>query len=168
MRARRRRERRVCRPALGLFLCGFALADFGDGVHGAAAFFGAAVAEGFIVAAIVEVIIVGQLGAGGDRFDGSDEYAATLDLCFAVGIAAVVDKHGFAVAVDDGVALAESKEIGDGGFVVHLVGFGLAEARAGVLGDAAALGDRGGGVAACGVDRGRADDECHRGVRCFP
>ena len=47
------------------------------------------------------------------------------------------------------------------------VGLLFGEAVAGVFGDARAFADGGGGVAAGGVDGGRADDESHGNVRCF-
>jgi len=72
------------------------------------------------------------------------------------------------VAVDDHVAFSQSKEVGDGRGFVRNVGFGLGEEVAGVLGDTLSLADGGGGIAAGGVDGGRADDESHASVRCFP
>ena len=155
--------------AASSLLCdSFATADLFLRIHGAAAFFGAAVADGFVVAAVVEAVIVGDLFARGDWTDGLDPDAAADFAGFAVGVATVVDEHGHAVAVDDDLAGAESKKIGDGRGFVGLVGFGFAEARAGVFGHAAALGDGRCSVAAGGVDGGGADNKIHAVVRCSP
>jgi len=79
----------------------------------------------------------------------------------------VVDEHRGAVAIDDSIAVPQSKQVGDGRVRVGFVGLRFGDARAGVLGYAPTLGDRGRGVAAGGVDGGRADDQGHTGVRCF-
>ena len=49
----------------GFLLDGFAAADFFFGVHGAAALLGAAVADGFVVAAVIKAVVVGDLFTGG-------------------------------------------------------------------------------------------------------
>ena len=95
-----------------------AAADFFLRVHGSAALFGAAVADGFVVAAVIQAIIVGNLLARGDVLDGRDPHAAAHFAGLAVGVATVVDEHRHAVAVDDHRAVAESKEIGDGRVLV--------------------------------------------------
>jgi len=151
----------------GFFSGGFAAADLFLRVHGATAFFSAAVAAGLIVAAVVEAVVVGDLLSSGDVLYGRYPDAIILFAGLAVGVATVVDEHGGAVAVDDHRAVAESKEVGDGRGLVGDVGFVLAEAVAGVLGDALTLADGRGGVAAGGVDGGGADDQCHANVRCF-
>src|ERR1035437_443405 len=120
----------------GLLCGGLAALDLFLRVHGAAASFCAAVAEGFIVAAIVEAVVVGDLLAGGDLPDGLDPHPAAHLAGLAVGLATVVDEHGGAMAVDDDGAVAESKQEGDGRGVVWCVGLGLGAAVAGVLGDA--------------------------------
>ena len=81
---------------------------------------------------------------------------------FAVGVAGVVEEHGGAEAVDHGFAVADAEEVGHGQVFVFDVGAVLGHARAGVFDDEGAVADACGGVAACGVDRGGADDECHK------
>jgi len=146
----------------------FAAADLFLGVHGAAAVFRAAVADCFVVAAVVEAVVVSDLVAGGQVPDRRDPHPPVLLAGLAVGVATVVDEHGRAVAVDDDRAVAQSKEIGDGRVLVAGVGLLLGEAAAGVLGHAGSPAHRGRRVAACGVYGGRADDESHANVRCFP
>jgi hypothetical protein len=86
---------------------------------------------------------------------------AVLFFGFAVGVATVVDEHGHGVAVDDDLAVAQSKEVGDGRVLVAEVGLLFGERVAGVFGDARAFADGGGGVAAGGVDGGRTDHQSH-------
>lgn len=132
---------------------GFAAADFGGGVHGASAIERAAVAGAGVVAAVVEAVVVGDLAVGGDIAQGGDPDAAVVVFAgFAVAVATMVDEHGGAEAVDDDVAFAQSKEIGDGVVDVELVSFFFADAAAGVFGDALAFADRRGGVATGGMD----------------
>jgi hypothetical protein len=127
--------------------------DFFGGVHGAAAVGGGAVAGAGVVAAFVEAVVVGDFGVGGDVAQGGDPDAAVFVFAgFAVAVAAVVDEHGGAEAVDDNGAVAQSKEIGDGIVGVEVVGFFFGDAPAGVFGDALALANRRGGVATGGVD----------------
>ena len=129
------------------------------GVHGAAAFWGAAVAGAGVVAAVPETVVVGDFVAGGDGAAGDDPDAAVILNGFAVALAAVVDEHGGAETVDDKMSVAESKEVGN--WVVDVEGIGevFGESLAGVLGDALTFADGCGGVAAGGVDSGRANDE---------
>jgi len=106
-----------------------------------------------VVAAFVEAVVVGDFGVGGNVAEGGDPDAAVFVFAgFGVAVAAVVDEHGGAEAVDDNGAVAQSKEIGDGVVGVEGVGFFFTDAPAGVFGDAFAFADERGGVAACGVD----------------
>ena len=152
----------------GLFLllsgfagCSFAAFDLFGGVHGAAAVGGAAVAGAGVVGAVVEAIVVGDFAFGGDVAQGDDPDAVVFLDSLGVAVATVVDEHGGAEAVDDGCAVAESKEIGDGVVLVEHVGFVFVDAAAGVFGDALAFANVGGGVAAGGVNGGRANDQSH-------
>ena len=62
----------------------------------------AAVAVLAVLVGVVQVVLVGQFFAGGDVANGRDEDAAVFILLgLAVGVAAVVDEHGGAEAVDD-------------------------------------------------------------------
>ena len=89
--------------ALGCFAgFGFAASDFLRGIHGAAAVVSAAVAGAGVVAAVVEAVVVGDFFAGGDVAEGDDPDAAVVFGGFGVAVAAVVDEHGAAEAVDDG------------------------------------------------------------------
>ncbi len=136
-------------------------------VHGAAAVFCTAVADGLVDSAVIETVIVGDFFSGGYLADGFDPDAAVLLAGFAVGVATVVDEHGHGVAVDDDLATPKSKEIGDGSALVGFVGMLFAEMGARVLGYANAFADGSGGVAPGGVDEGGADDKGHANVRCF-
>jgi len=89
--------------ALGCFAgFGFAASDFLGGVHGAAAVVGTAVAGAGVVTAIVEAVVVGDFVACGDVAEGDDPDVAVVFGGFGVAVAAVVDEHGTAEAVDDG------------------------------------------------------------------
>ena len=98
----------------GFFGGGFAAANLLRRIHGAAAFGRAAVADGFVVAAVVEAVVVCDFFGGGDVADGLDPDVAVFLFGFAVGVATVIDEHGHGVAVDDDLAVAQSKEVGDG------------------------------------------------------
>ena len=90
-----------------------AAGEFAVAEHGAAALDGAAVAVGGGVVGVVEVVLVGELFAGGDVAEGDDEDAAVFIFGLAVGVAGVVDEHGGAEAVDDGAVLSGAEEVGD-------------------------------------------------------
>jgi hypothetical protein len=126
------------------------------------------VADGLVLIAIVEAVVVGQLLAGSDVAEGRNPDAAVFLAALAVGLATVVDVHGRAAAFDDGRAVAESKHIGDGRVLADGVGLGAGEAAASVLGHALALADGRGSEAAGAVDGRETDDESHANVRCFP
>jgi hypothetical protein len=81
-----------------------AAADLCPGVHGATAFLSAAIADGFVVAAVIEAIIVSNFFACCDGADGLNPNAAANFAGLAVGVAAVIDEHCHAVAVDDDLA----------------------------------------------------------------
>jgi hypothetical protein len=165
-------------PALSVFLFsgflerllrrGLAPFDLSLRVHRPAALGRSAIADGLVVAAVIEAIIVGDLFAGGDLADGLDPDAPALLAGLTVGVATVVDEHGHAMAVDDHLATPKSKQIGDGRGFIGLVRLGLGEPGAGVFGDARAFADFRCGIAAGGVDGGGADDQGHANVRCFP
>ena len=90
---------------------------------------------------------------GGDVAEGRDPDAAVVVFAgFAVAFAAVIDEHGGAEAVDDDVAVAQSKEIGDGVVFVEVVGFFFVNAAAGVFGNSLAFTNRRGGVTSGGMD----------------
>ena len=147
-------------PGLFFLFCGgfagfgFAVFESLRGVHGAAAVVGSAIAGAGVVAAVVEAVVVGDFAVGGDVAEGDDPDVAVVFGGLGVAVAAVVDEHGAAEAIDDGCAVAESKEVGDGVVLVKDVGFLFADVAAGVLDDAFAFADGRGGVAAGGVDGG--------------
>lgn len=64
----------------------------------------------------------------------------------------MIDEHGGAEAVDDDVAVAQSKEIGDGVVYVKLVGFFFFNAAPGVFGNTLAFTNRRSGVTTGGMD----------------
>src|SRR5580658_2125669 len=123
-------------------------------IHGPAALCRAAVADGFLIVAVIQAIVVGDLVARGDVANRRNPDAAIGLFGFAVGIAAVIDKHGRAVAVDDDRAVAESKQVGDGRILVGDIGLVFGDTRTIVLGHTGAFTHGCGGVAACSVDRG--------------
>ena len=93
-----------------LFLGGFAAPHFGhplSGVHGAAAFTGAAMAGGGIFV-VVEVVVPDQLFAGSDVADGEEPNAAFDLVYFAVGITGVIQKSAESFAVNNGLAVVQS------------------------------------------------------------
>jgi hypothetical protein len=139
---------------LGLLFCLFALLHFIDGKHGSLALCGSTVAELLVVVAVVEVVIVGDLGACGNLLDGLDPDAALNDFGFGIGLAAMIYEHGRAVPVYDYIPFSESKQVGERRVLVHLVRFVFADARARVFGDASAPANAYGGIAAGGVDCG--------------
>jgi hypothetical protein len=151
----------------GSLCSGLAALDLVFRIHCAPAALGAAIADCFVVAAVIETVVVGDLFAGLDGFDGLDPDSPVLFTGFAVGGATVVDKHRCAVTVDDDLTISQSKEIGDGRFLIVGVGFFFAYAAPGILGDASAFAEVGGGIAAGGVNGGGANDETHTNVRCF-
>ena len=107
----------------------------------------------------MEVVLVGELLAGGDVADGGDEDVSVGVLRgLAVGVATVVEEHGHSEAVDDGVAAAV-EEVGDGASLVTGVGDGLGHALAIVLADTGSLFDGAQGKTAGGVDGGGTNDE---------
>ena len=52
----------------------------------------------------------------------------------------MIDEHRHAVSVDDDLAVADAKQIGEGPAFVAVVAFGLGDALAGVFQDASAFG----------------------------
>ena len=112
----------------------------------------AAIAGAGVVAAVVEAVVVSDFGIGGDVAEGGDPDAAIFFGSLAVPVAAMVDEHGRAEAVDNNCAVSESKEIGDGVVRVESVGFFFADVSTGILGDTLSLADKRSGVATSGVD----------------
>src|SRR6185437_14352867 len=104
-------------------------------VHGLAAVGGSAVAGGFIVVAVVEVVVVGEFFAGGDVANGFNPDATSNFVGFAIRVAGVVEEHGHSVAVDDDGAVADAEQIGGWRVLVFGVGEFLGNARAGVFDD---------------------------------
>src|SRR5579871_3317300 len=89
--------------------------------HRATAGGGAAVAIRPLLVGVVKVVFVGQFLAGRDGAHGHHPDAAMLILhCLAVGIAAVIEEHGGAEAVDDQL-FAAAKKIGDRTIGVTLI-----------------------------------------------
>src|SRR5579862_560305 len=82
---------------------GFSLAaaDLFRGIHGSTAVAGAAVAVLGLIAPVVKAVIVRDLGACGNVFDGGDPHPSILLIGLAIGIAAVIDEHRHAMPVDD-------------------------------------------------------------------
>ena len=128
-------------------------------VHRLAAIGGAAVAAGFVLIAVVQVVVIGQLFACGDVANRRNPYPAANLFGFAIGIAGVVDEHRGAVAVDDLFAVAQAEEVGRQRILIFLIGHLFADAGAGVLDNAQAFLDRGHRIAAGGVDSGRTNDQ---------
>ena len=138
--------------ALRLPLGGFAALYLFSRIHGPAALAGPAVTDGFVIAAVVKAIVVGNLFGRGYVADGLDPHMAIFFFGLAVGVATVVDEHGHGVAIDHNIPLAESKQVGDGRLVVRLVGLPFGELMAGVFNNVRAFADGCGGVAAGGMN----------------
>lgn len=79
----------------------------------------------------------------------------------------MVDEHRRGMAVDDNLAVAESKEVSDGFLLVEPVSLIFGQVGAAVFGNAFTLSDRGGGIAAGCVNGRRTDDESHQNVYAF-
>ena len=145
-----------------------AATNFGRRVHGATAILGAAIARGLVITAVIKAVIVGDFFARRNALHGVDPYPALFLPCLAIWVAAVVDEHGGAMAVDDDRAISESKQVGDGRLFIEHVRLILTESRTGVFRYARTLRDTSCGIATGGVNRGGADDKCHANMRCFP
>lgn len=146
-------------PIEHLLCCPLTAANLFRREHGGAAVGCGAETALVLVVGVVEVVLVGELFTGCDVAQGGDEDAVVgVLLRLAVGFATVVEEHGHAEAVDDGVASA-GEEIGDGAALVTGVGDGLGHALAVVLADADSLADGTHGVASGGVDSGGTNDE---------
>src|SRR5579872_1744551 len=73
----------------------------------------------------------------------------------------MIVEHGCAMPIDDGCAVADTKEVGGWRVGILLVGLFLGNAGAGVFDDQRAFANAGSGVAAGGVDGRRANDQRH-------
>jgi hypothetical protein len=110
------------------------------------------------VVVVVEVVVPDQFLTGGNVTDGEEPDAA-LDLVdFAVGIAGMVQIGAQTVAVDYGLAVIESIEIGAGDAVVTAVGLVDGDAFPGVLDNPSPFADGLRSVDPNGMDWRRADD----------
>ena len=132
--------------------CGFAAANLQGRVHGAAAPFCAAVADGLVRAPVVEAVVVGNLFSRLDFADGRDPDASADLLGLTIRVAAVVNEHGHAMTVDDDGAVTESKQVGNGRVLIGRVGLVFTETRPGVLGNAGAFANCGRAIAAGGMN----------------
>src|SRR5581483_5858588 len=122
-------------------------------IHTTAALGSATVADRFVFqVAVVQVVVVTQFFARGNVPLGDDPDPSFDLVGLTIRIAAMIDERGQAIAVDDVLAVVQSKEIGAARRVVNRVGLLLRQARTGVLHDERALLDRGSRVAAGAVN----------------
>src|SRR5580700_187456 len=139
------RQPLLLRFSFQFLLAGFFSAHFGhplSGIHGAAAFGGAAVAGGGVFV-VVEVVVPDKLFAGSYVPDGEEPDAAFDFVDFAVGIAGVIQVGTQAVAVDHRLAVVESIQVGARDAIVAAIGFFNRDALAFILGHAGSLADGG-------------------------
>jgi hypothetical protein len=101
-------------------------------IHAATATLAAAVAGSFILA-VIQPVVVGELLAGLDVANAGDEHSITLFVGLAVGIARVIHKHGYAMAIDHNFAIADAKQIGKRTPIVSGVAFRFTDALASVF-----------------------------------
>ncbi len=130
-------------------------------IHGSAALTGPAVADGFVVAAVVKAIVVSNFFGRSYVADSLDPHMAIFFFCLAIWVATVVDEHGHGVAIDYDIPLAKSKQVGDGRLVVRLVSLLFGELMAGVFNYVSTFADGCCGVASGGMNGRGANDESH-------
>src|ERR1700751_3917897 len=114
----------LLRPALDLFFP----------IHRAAATLGSAPAQRFVViVAVIEVIVVGQLFAGGDVTQRQDPDVLVEFVGLAIGIAAMINESRHAVAVHYVLALTDAEQVRIRPVGVQVIGLFFREPRFGVL-----------------------------------
>jgi hypothetical protein len=117
--------------------------------------------------AVGELVINGQLLAGGDVSQGEEIDAFIFLYGFTIGFARMIHQRTQANAIDHSLAICETEKIGGGPLIVEAVGFLASQASAGVFEDPRPFLDRTSGEASAPMDGGGADLKTSDGFEGF-